>query len=131
MLRLRLTALAVFFFAVSAAMAQNASVSGTVTDPSGAAITGAAITALHVDTGVTSSTTTNTAGLFVFPSLPPGAYTLSAEQPGFRKAAVEKVMLDIGSQVTVDIGLQVGQAAESVEVSAAATTLNATSATIG
>ena len=59
----------------SLAMAQtNATVSGTVTDPSGAHVVDAAISALNVATGVTTSGLTNDAGVYVFGSLPPGRY---------------------------------------------------------
>jgi hypothetical protein len=119
------------FFAASAAFAQNASVSGTVTDPSGAQIVGAEVTAQNIDTGVSSPTKTNQAGIFSFPSLQPGKYTFSSAHPGFRKAVVDNVVLEIASQLTVNMGLQLGQSNETVEVSATAEQVNTTSATVG
>ena len=113
------------------ALAQNASVSGTVTDPSGAQVAGAAVAAVSVETGSASSGTTNGAGAFVFPSLTPGTYSFSAERAGFRKAVVSGVVLDIGAQVSVNMGLELGQTSETVEVSATATPINASSATVG
>ena len=64
--------------AASLAFGQNASVSGTLADPSGAQVVGATLTALNAETGVVVPTTTNQAGVFVFPSLPPGKYTFTA-----------------------------------------------------
>src|SRR5260370_6288579 len=95
---IRTAALAASVFAASGVFAQNASVSGTVTDPSRATIIGASVTARNMDTGVAASSTTNAAGVFVFPSLPPGTYTFSAEHAGFRRAVVDHVILQIGSQ---------------------------------
>ena len=123
--------LSLLLFAASAALAQNASVSGTVTDPSGAAVPGTSVTALNVDTGVVSPTTTNAVGIFVFPALPPGTYNFSSEHVGFTKKTVNRVILEIGSQLAVNMSLEIGQATQTVEVEATATAVNASSATIG
>ena len=85
---IRAVLFAAFVLAAPGLLAQNASVSGTVSDPSGAAIAAALVTALNVETGVAAPTTTNAAGVFVFPSLPPGTYTFGAEHAGFRRALV-------------------------------------------
>jgi hypothetical protein len=113
------------------ALSQNASVSGTVTDPSGAQVADAAVSATNIATGVVTTGTSNSIGLFVFPTLPPGQYSFSAEHPGFRKAVVDGVTLDIGAAVTVNMALQIGQASETVEVLATAEQVNASSATVG
>ena len=113
------------------ALAQNASVSGTVTDPSGAHVVGAVVSGVNAETGASVSGTTNGAGAFVFPSLQPGSYTFSSEHAGFRKAIVSGVVLDIGSQLTVNMSLLLGQTSETVEVSATATPINVSSATVG
>ncbi len=118
-------------FGASMAFGQNASVSGTITDPSGAQISGAKVSALNTDTGATAPGKSNDSGVYVFPGLQPGKYTFTAEHPGFRKAVISDVVLDIGSQLTVNMGLQLGQASETVEVSATTTPLNASSATVG
>ena len=116
-----------------AALAQTteATVSGAVTDPSGANVDAAAVTALNVDTGVTTSTLTNSAGVYVFPSLPPGKYQIAATRTGFRRAVVSNVELAVGSQLTVNIGLDLGQTTDTVEVKATATEVNVSSATLG
>jgi Carboxypeptidase regulatory-like domain/TonB-dependent Receptor Plug Domain len=115
----------------SAALAQNASVSGTVTDPSGAFIVGATVTAINVGTGSSSPATTNQSGVYVFPSLAPGTYNFTSEHPGFNKQSVTGVVLDIGAQVTVNVALQIGQATQTVEVEATAALVNTSSATLG
>ena len=118
-------------FGATAAFGQDASVSGTITDPSGAQIAGASVSALSVDTGVSTPGTSNQSGVYVFAALRPGKYTFSADHPGFRKAVISDVTLDIGARLTVNMGLQLGQASETVEVSATTTQINASSATVG
>ncbi|HWE50268.1 MAG TPA: carboxypeptidase regulatory-like domain-containing protein, partial [Bryobacteraceae bacterium] len=129
---IRITAsLCLLLFAASVAFAQNASVTGTVTDPSGATIAGATVTALNNGTGVASPTKTNQAGVFAFPSLPVGTYSFSSQQTGFSKETINNVILETGSQLTVNLGLQLGQATQTIEVEATAATVNASSATVG
>jgi hypothetical protein len=113
------------------AQTTEATVSGTVTDPSGANVVVAAVTVLNLDTGVTTSTVTNGAGVYVFPALPPGKYRLTAEHPGFRRAVINDVNLAVGSQIAVNVSLDLGQTTESVEVRAAAAEVTASSASVG
>jgi hypothetical protein len=117
---------------VSAAFAQtDARVSGTVTDPTGAHIVAATVTALNVATGVAATAMTNEAGVYTMPSLLPGKYTFTAEHPGFRKSVTNDVDLQVGTVLTMNLGLELGQTSESVEVKAAAVEVNATSASVG
>src|SRR5580658_8732139 len=109
----------------------DASLSGTVADPSGAHIAGASVTALNIDTGVSSPSTTNGDGIYSFPSLPTGTYRLTAEHGGFSKKIIDEVILAVGSQLTVNIDLALGQVSDTVEVAATVTDINASSATIG
>jgi hypothetical protein len=113
------------------ALAQNAQVSGTVTDPAGAVVAGAVVSARNLETGVVSPTVANGIGLYVFPSLPPGRYSFSAEHPGFRRVIVGSVVLELGAQLTVNLVLTLGEATQTVEVEATAALVNASSATIG
>ena len=119
------------FASAVSAQTTEATVSGTVTDPSGAHVVGAAVSASNPATGVTSSTLTNQAGVYVFASLPPGKYRIAAEHPGFRRAVISDVDLAVGSQVTVNVALDLGQTTESVEVRAAATEVNVSSTSVG
>src|SRR5262249_10504402 len=91
----------------------------------------AAITALNVSTGVATATVTNTSGVYVFASLPPGQYQITAAHAGFRRAVIRDIDLAVGSQITRNVGLELGPRSETVEVKAAATEVNVTSASVG
>jgi hypothetical protein len=121
----------IFALAASAFAQTDATVSGTITDPSGAHIVNATVTALNTSTGVATTSHTNDAGVYVFPALPPGTYRISAEHSGFRKTFLNDVVLAVGSQLTANLPLDIGQTTETVEVQAAVTEVNASSATLG
>jgi len=110
-----------------------AGLSGTVSDASGALIPGVEITAKNVRTGITDTRVTNETGSFVFPSLQPGQYTLSAALSGFQTQTYNNVDLGEGQQVRLNFNLQVAAAAgQQVEVTIAAdTVLATTSASVG
>ncbi len=104
---------------VASAQSTNASVTGTVADANAAAISGATVTAENVNTGVTATATANAAGIYLFPSLQPGAYRLTAEMTGFRKATYTEITLELSARVTIDFELPVGQLSmDAVEVNA-------------
>src|SRR5262249_8053823 len=110
----------------------NAGLSGTVSDASNALIPGVEVTAKNIRTGISTQTITNETGNFVLPSLQPGTYTLSAALAGFQTATYNNVELGQGQQVRLNFTLQVGAAAQSVEVTIAAdTVLATTSASVG
>ena len=107
------------FFSVTLAMAQgNATLTGTVTDPTGAVVPGATVTATNVATNVPSTTQTNDSGLYRFPTLPVGTYKVTVEATGFKAYNVENIVLTVGQIVTQDMKLEVGGATESVTVTA-------------
>lgn len=122
---------AVSFGSIAWAQQTDAAVSGTVADPSGAKVVGAIVTANNVATGVRTPVSTNEAGVYTMPPLPPGSYTFTAEHEGFRKASVDGVVLSVGTVLTLNLSLEIGSTTESVEVHAAATEVNATSASVG
>ena len=131
-LRTSCTVIAILLFAGALAFGQTqASVSGTVTDPSGANVVNATVTALNVDTGATTTAATNESGIYVFGSLLPGKYRFTAEHMGFRQAAISDVEVSVGARLTINLPLELGQTTESIEVQANATALNTSSATIG
>jgi len=110
----------------------NATLTGTVSDATGAVLPGVTITATNTATGVVTTSLTNEAGAYTIPSLIPGTYTVSAELPGFQKQNYEKVELGNAVSVRLNFNMQVASQAQSVEVTIAADTLLATSSpTIG
>jgi len=101
---------------VLSAQAVNASIYGALSDSSGGAVTKAAVTAANIKTGVAVKTSSNEAGVYLFPSLQPGEYRVSAELAGFRKAIADHVVLAVSARVAVDLKLEVGAVTESVQV---------------
>jgi hypothetical protein len=111
--------LAVVFLSCDAAWAQgSAQISGAVRDQSGAVMPGVEITATQTATGVARTTITNETGSYILPNLPTGPYRLEAVLPGFRTYAQSGIVLEINSNPTIPIVLEVGQVAETVEVQA-------------
>src|SRR5271163_3603675 len=109
----------------------TASISGTVTDPSGAVVAGATVTATNVDTGVATTLTTNAAGFYSFQSLPLGNYTIGVQQTGFKGYAQTGLVLDLNSALVIDVKLAVGATTEKVEVSADALHVDTESTQMG
>jgi hypothetical protein len=91
-------------------------ITGTVTDPSGAVLPNATIKVTNVDTGVTTTLKTNGAGVYVASSLIVGTYRVEAEAAGFKRTVAEKIILEVGATPKVDLALAVGQSTESVTV---------------
>src|SRR5271163_2882817 len=106
----------------NAAWAQDvtASIYGTVTDPSGAAIVGATVTAKSVERGVTFTATTNETGLYRISQLPVGNYDLRVEKQGFQITAYPSFALVLNQSARIDVELKVGQITQTVEVTGAA-----------
>jgi hypothetical protein len=95
------------------------SILGTVTDPSGAVVSGAKVTATNTSTGIATATTTNAEGLYNIRFLPIGPYTVTISANGFSAATVPQFQLEIDQTAKFNVKLQVGAAAETLEVSAA------------
>ena len=93
----------------------NASLSGTVSDSTGALIPGVEVTARQTDTGVASTAVTNETGTYRFPSLQPGPYEVSAVLPGFQSQAF-RLTLGTAQQIRQNFDLQVGTVSQAVEV---------------
>jgi hypothetical protein len=121
-----------FIFALSGlTQVINATLSGTVSDPSGALIPGAEITAKQTGTGVVSTVITNESGTYRFPSLQPGPYEVSASLPGFQPQTFQ-LTLGTSQQIRQNFTLLVGAVAQAVEVSVAADQLlTAVSSSVG
>ena len=104
---------------------------GTVTDASGGTVAGVAVTAGNKDTGVAEKTFTDASGIYSFPLLPPGRYTVRAEASGFRTAVQEGTLVRITETAVVNFNLQVGGVNESVTVTGAVSLLQADTSSEG
>ncbi len=106
-------------FACAIVWAQStAQISGTVKDQSGAVLPGVQVTATQTATGLARSAVTDETGSYVLPNLPVGPYKLEAALPGFRTFAQTGIVLQVGSNPAINIGLAVGQVSETIEVQA-------------
>jgi hypothetical protein len=122
------------FLAVVSAAAQNAistgSISGQVTDTSGGAIAGATVVLQNVAAGVKLTIKTNSTGFYSFPSLSVGSYDVSINQPGFKEAVVNDVLVQIGQNTAANVALQVGDVNSSVTITADVPLLRTTESTV-
>src|SRR5215469_5720323 len=109
----------------------TASISGTVTDASGAAVVGANVTATNTDTGVKLTQQTNAQGFYSFQSLPIGKYNIEVEARGFKTYRETGVTVDVNQARVVDAVVQVGQTTETVQVSSGALQVETTNTQMG
>jgi hypothetical protein len=107
------------------------SINGTVTDPNGAAVPGAKVSAKQETTGQTYETITSDAGLYVLPSLAVGPYALAFEKQGFRKLNRANIEVRVAARLTLDVTLEVGDIQQSIEVTAEAPLLESTTSERG
>jgi hypothetical protein len=108
--------LALLLFASSLLAQVSATLSGTVTDQSGAILSAAAVTAKNIDTGVVRSTPTDPEGHYQFSFLPVGQYEVRAAKAGFNEEVRTGVHLVVGQSATVDMALPVGESSQQVTV---------------
>lgn len=101
-------------------------ITGTVSDPSGAVIAGAKVTATRGETGVAQSTVTTGSGSYTIPSLMVGTYNVAAEAQGFKSATAEGIALDVAQTRVVDFKLVLAGVTQTVEVDATPPLLNTT-----
>jgi hypothetical protein len=111
------------FAATALAQTTTGTIRGTVTDPSKAVVPNATIIITNKDTGAERKATTNAAGEYLVPNLPPGAYEVKSSLSGF-KTGQSDVVLQIGESVSADFELQVGQQSETVVVTAETPAIN-------
>ena len=112
------------------AQGSGATVTGLVTDASGALVPGATVTVTNRGTAVASRTETNEAGLYILPTLIPGSYSLEVQKPGFKTYRVDNFTLETGQKLRLDVVMRVGEVREQVEVQAAVTPLQQETAEI-
>ncbi|HKT23373.1 MAG TPA: carboxypeptidase regulatory-like domain-containing protein [Terriglobales bacterium] len=117
----------------SALYAQKTSgtITGTVTDPTGAAIVGASVTSTNAGTGATRQATTDAQGNYTFPDLDPGVYTISIKNAGFKEYKANNVVLNVASTRRADAKLTPGGTMEVVNVEANAVQVQTDSASLG
>ncbi len=122
-------ALAVLFSAGAWSQTQLATVSGTITDPSGAVVPGVNVTIVSRGTGLKRSALTDTAGEYRFAGLPIGNYTLRIEKTGFQSQIREGVVLTSAAEVTINSQLAIGDLSQQTTVSANAAGIDSTTST--
>lgn len=129
------TELLVAMFLVSSmqlwAQAGRGRLVGTVRDSSGAIVARANVSLTGTDTGTNYTATTNNEGLYVFPELQVGNYSLIVSAAGFKQEIRQNISVSVGNTVTIDIALQVGNATESVVVKSDAMQIQTESSDIG
>lgn len=112
--------------------AASATVVGTVTDQSGAAIPNATVTLTNAATSTSLTATSNASGQYTFPTVTPGTYTVQVTKQGFKNSAIQNLLVDISKSYLVNVVMQVGEISQSVTVEAgSATQLQTTTAQVG
>jgi hypothetical protein len=115
----------------ASAQIDRAELEGTVTDATGAAVVGASVKILAVETGLAQEQKAHSNGYYRFPGLAVGRYSVTVSSSGFRTTVIQNVILEVGETHTLDIKLPVGAVTEKVEVSASDEPANRTSAEAG
>src|SRR5215468_11513369 len=108
----------------------TSSISGAVVDPSGAVVTGATITVKNDATGEEFRATSAGNGTFTVPALTAGVYKITVAAPGFKQALVQGIKIDASVPATVNVGLEIGAATDSVVIQSAGEVLQTQSANI-
>src|SRR6476646_2024602 len=102
------------------AQTTNASLSGTILDPTAAVVPRVRVVLENVRTGIVFTGDTNEEGGYLFPTIQPGLYRLTVTAAGFRKHTVNDITVDVGARMNINVSLEVATGAESVEVTAEA-----------
>lgn len=118
-------------FVMVGAQESRGSLTGTVTDPNGAALPGATVEIRNVDTNVANTTTTNDDGAYSFPLLNPGRYTLTVTAQGFSNATRENIEIRVSEKITLDVPVSVTGVGETVTTVASAPVLETGSVSTG
>ncbi|HUO30803.1 MAG TPA: TonB-dependent receptor, partial [Bryobacteraceae bacterium] len=123
-------ALAAFLSVCGWSQTQLATVSGTITDPSGAVMPSVSVTIVSQGTGLKRSAFTDTAGEYRFPGLPSGTYSLRIEKPGFHSQVREGIELTSAAEVMINAQLAIGDVSQQTTVSANAAAIDSTTSTV-
>jgi len=109
----------------------TATISGTVTDQSGAALPGATVTVTNIDTNIARKITALDNGNYTVAQLPPGKYTLTVDQTGFKSYVQQDIVLVIGQMAEINVQMQLGAVNEKVTVTASAPVIQTEDASVG
>src|SRR5712692_4146750 len=118
------------FACVVVGQTETATVSGLVTDRTAAAVSGAEVRLQSVERGTGATTTTNDAGIYVFPSVQPGEYQISIHKQGFKQVDLLGLIVNVQDHIEQNFRLEVGSVDESVNVEAGASMINTTDASV-
>jgi hypothetical protein len=127
----RFCAAAILFSTLLFAQADRGTISGTITDKSGAVIPAVALTLRHEATNLTYTTTSTSTGSYTFLSLPVGSYTLDAQAPGFQRESIKNIVVQVNQQSKVDITMTVGEVTQTLEVVGAPPMIQTESTDVG
>ena len=111
--------------------ASTGTVAGTVTDPTGAAVAGAAVSIIDPSTNDSRKTTTNEAGRYIFANVAPGTYNVTINKTGFRVTKFTGQVVNVGSALTLNATMELGSVSQIVEVTATGAELQTLNATVG
>ena len=109
----------------------TAAISGVVRDPSGSAVPAAHVKATQTDTGLTRTVDSGTDGAYLLPNLPIGPYRLEIAKDGFSTSVQSGIVLQVASNPTIEITLQLGAVSQQVQVEASALTVDTRSSGVG
>ena len=113
------------------AQSSDATLTGRVTDPTKALISGAKVDVINAETNVKYSTTTNSDGMYSLPSLPPGNYRMEVEKIGFKTIIRPDIVLHVQDVIAINFDMSVGSISESMTVEGGAPLVNTENATVG
>jgi hypothetical protein len=109
----------------------SASLTGQITDATGAAVTGAAVSVKNTDTNLTQATTSNNVGVYTIAPLPPGNYSLTVEAKGFARYLQQGIVLGVNISATQNVALKPGSVNETVTITENAELIDTTTAELG
>ena len=112
-------------------IAGSGTIQGTISDPTGAVVPGAAVTATNIATGVQTARVTTAAGLYVLAPLPPGIYNVQVTAAGFQTLTHERITVDALATIPLDLTVKVGATSEQVTVEAVAPALRTEDVSLG
>ena len=119
------------FAVIMQAQVTLGSITGSLKDATGAVVPGATVSVSNEQTGISSSTRTQADGVYLVRGLVPGRYSVAVEAPGFKRLTISDLKVDVGTTLTQDLTLQLGQVTESVEVRGQSNLVDTTSGQVG